>query len=474
MIKYEKNMALLVALVLVALLSSCSDSPKYLDMLPDDAITLVRLDVKQMTEQSNFEKGGLKDKMLKLVAEDNMPAEAKKQIEKVVKDPAELGIDLRVPMMVSVTADQEVTLFAEMHNADKLKDFIKGLNAENSKKLTEKDGFTYYYANRAMIAFNDDVFCFGAAESQTEQEAIDKMKDLFSGKVTKMKDRKDVQKLLASDGIAQMLIFGEALGSLPMAKQMTEMMPKGVNMKDASFLLNLSSQKGKASLSYEVITDSKEWKDYIAKSDEMVKPIDADYLEYISKDGFALMANCAGEKLLNYLQDSGMLNIMDGEQENIIKPFLSSLDGNIVVGIDKIDENSAKPSFVMYAKTKNDSFSKLANENFGTMGEIGYKDNTTYIIMSNTEKPMTPTKNGFSKGDVKGSLYCYVNFDLFKPVINMSSGMDAIIIKSVYDVFSTAELYYLGEGKCELTVSMRDSDKYPLEKISDYIVSEMK
>lgn len=128
----------------------------------------------------------------------------------------------------------------------------------------------------------------------------------------------------------------------------------------------------------------------------------------------------------------------------------------------------------MYAKTKNDSFSKLANENLGTMGEIGYKDNTTYIIMSNTEKPMTPTKNGFSKGDVKGSLYCYVNFDLFKPVINMSSGMDAIIIKSVYDVFSTAELYYLGEGKCELTVSMRDSDKYPLEKISDYIVSEMK
>lgn len=258
MIKYGKNMALLVALVLVALLSSCSDSPKYLDMLPDDAITLVRLDVKQMTEQSNFEKGGLKDKMLKLVAEDNMPAEAKKQIEKVVKDPAELGIDLRVPMMVSVTADQEVTLFAEMHNADKLKDFIKGLNAVNSKKLTEKDGFTYYYANRAMIAFNDDVFCFGAAESQTEQEAIDKMKDLFSGKVTKMKDREDVQKLLASDGIAQMLIFGEALGSLPKAKQMAEMMPKGVNMKDASFLLNLSSQKGKASLSYEVITDSKE------------------------------------------------------------------------------------------------------------------------------------------------------------------------------------------------------------------------
>ena len=55
MIKYGKNMAILVALVLVALLSSCSDSPKYLDMLPDDAITLVRLDVEQMTEQSNFE-----------------------------------------------------------------------------------------------------------------------------------------------------------------------------------------------------------------------------------------------------------------------------------------------------------------------------------------------------------------------------------------------------------------------------------
>lgn len=475
MIKNGKNMALVIALMLAVFMSSCSNSPKYADMLPDDSAVLVRLDLKQMAEQANYEKSALKDKMLNVISGENMSAEKKQCIKDIVENPEEIGIDLRVPLLISVSAEGNTTLLAQMHDADKYKKVVEVANDESKDKgVKEKDGVYCTYYNGNLMAFNDDVMVVTELKGKTEDEAVEYAVSLLTGKEnTKMAERDDVKKLFSADGIMQMLILGEGVASTPNFKAMADKLPKGLSIKDISYFLNLTSKKGSATLSYEVLTESKEWKEFISKGDKMMRPITADLLEYTSKNGFAMMANCSGKEILDYMQNNNLLDGLNAKQLDVIKPLLKSLEGNIVMGISELDERSFTPAMGLYAQTTDESFCNLLKDAFGRIANVGIKDNVTYVTMADNTEPMKPAANKFEKGDVKGSFYCYLNFDLLKPIAAKLRGGEALAMKTMADTFFTAELSYLGEGKAELTFNMRDTDKYPLEKLSKIVLENL-
>lgn len=470
-----KKLSAFVAFLLMALLSSCSNAPKYADCIPDDSSVLVTFDVKQMAEQGNFENGTLKTKIQKLVDDESMSAEAKQKLKDVIDDPAQLGVDLRVPLLLAANVDaksENLTMFAQLHSASKLKDFISAMAKDDeSLKLQEKGELSYVALGDLVMAFNSDVLCMHKNESA--EQAIADIEAMLAGDKSKtIKDSKSLDKLFSANGIVQMLVRGSLFNSLQKLSPYPTPTIAGLDYKDVDMLLTLESKKGAAVITSEYITESDKWKDYIKKSDELLQPIDDDMLKFASKNGFAMIMNFNGAKILDYLNANGLLKDMNSEQKNMLQA-MKAVNGDVVLSFDAFDIRNSNISFGMFAKTTDDSLVKLLEPIFGRQATVGYSDNLSYCVMRGGKQPLQAAENAVEKGDIKGKLYCRFNFDMLKPIVGELYGGEAMGAKTVLDTFSTAELSYLGDGKIELAFYMHDSSKSPLEIFSDQIVSYM-
>lgn len=481
MTKYCKSMAMLIAAVMIVLLSSCSSKPKYESMIPDDSAVLIRLDVKQMAEQCNFEKSDVKDKMLKAVDGEGKSAEAKKVLKKVIEDPAELGVDLRVPVLACVSSkgDGSTTVFAEMHDADKLTQFINAAGTQGSVKTHE--GLSFLYDNGVLLAYNDNVLCI-TTQNDSEERAVKAAHKLLGGEeASTISQSDDVDRLLSSDGIATFLIRGELYEMPELKSELAKTpMPKGLNLKDMSVLCDIQSKKGSVVCTVDLLTKSDAWKAYIDQSDKLLQPITDDLLQYASKKGMAMMANIDGKAWVSNVKDNPSFKALVGEEAGMAErvamaeKLMSTVNGNMVVCINKLDMANNDIQAGCYVKTTDSSIADMAQPLLGTVAKVGYKDNTSYIAMTQATDPLQAVAEPFSKGDVKGKFYFYLDFSLFKGLASMArTGVQAMALKGVTDTFSNMEIVYLGGGKTEMTLNLCQADKYPLESLMEAVSANL-
>lgn len=466
------NLTTLMVLALMTFVASCSNSPKYADLIPDDASVLMSVDVKQMAEQGNLGDGPLKAKIEKLIDDESMPAEAKEKMKAVLDDPAQLGVDLRVPLLFTIDANSPDAgmMFAQLHSASKLKDFIETMSkSDEALKLQTKGDLSYIDNGTTVMAFNDDVMC--VSFNSNEKVELADIEAIFAGERSKtLKDSKALKSLFDANGIASMLVMGNTMKAVQKYSPYAATMPDNIDYKDVAVLLSLESRKGAAVLTSEVITDSEQWKDYMKKSDDILQPIDNDMLKLASKDGFAMVMSLNGKKLMEFLNANGLLKNAPASDKKLVES-LATINGGIVLSMEKFDIRNNNISMGIFAKTTDDSLSKEFGNGLGRLANVGYTDNITYVTLREGKAPLEAVDNPLTKSDVKGLFYCRFNFESLKPFVERSYGATAIGGKTLIDAFSTAELSYLGEGKCELAFNMRDTSKYPLEIVSDQISS---
>ena len=243
----QKTMKLaLMLLVAVVAFTSCSKSSKTARFLPDDAITM-RIDVKQILDKSKAaDNDAVKQQLAKNLEAMGKNEEAKAVLKAVAEDPAKAGIDLRQPLWASANAEgKNVLLVGELLDKD---DFVKLLTALD-KAPKEKDGIQYIGEGTNVIAFDDD--CFVVSDG-TIDDVIKKFNADTKGT---MAESDDFSKLADAKGIMQVLIpMGVAQNQL--TAEQKALLPNGLDMKDLSILLDLSSEKGSVTLSVEAIAKS--------------------------------------------------------------------------------------------------------------------------------------------------------------------------------------------------------------------------
>lgn len=465
----------LVIMMIIMTMTSCSDTPEYAGMIPDDAMLVMRLDVKKIVEKSGTENGQFKDKMLEMLDGEEISAGLRSKLKAIIDDPAESGIDLRDPIIVYMTNNGGKTgggMLGSIRDADKLAELLQMISKEQGEsELKTKDNLKYVYDKNFILAFNDDVLFLNPDCGNDESEAVKTAGDILAGKATD--GNGFVKKLLASDGEMQVLVTGKAYETIPAYRTIIQQLPEGADLKDVACLFDLTTEKGKAEIAYGILTASDAWKEVLKKYEEAYNPINGDLLEYISKDGLAIVMNCNGEKLMTNIEAQGIEKTIGKSGMLQARNIVTTLDGNIAIDIRSFDMSSGMPDVSFYAKSKNSVIADMAGGLLGEMAKTGYKDGTCYCLTGERNEPFKAPADVLDNSDAKGKLfYMRFNFDMLQKAARNTRGTSSMAMFATSQILETAEMTYESGGKGKITVTLRDKDKNPLETLSELLLAQ--
>lgn len=476
--KQRKFNLLYMLLIAVFVLSSCSkSSQKNAKFIPDNA-AVISIDVKQIIEKSKIADNADAKKKLQATMEEGVKnQETKNLIKKIMEDPTKAGIDLTEPIFVFFADNNDKQ--AAVATISSKDDFLELANAlqkeDGGEPVKEKDGIQYIQDGKAVVAFDDAAFFI--SESYSLDDVIAKFKN-DDTKGT-MAENDDFAKLAEAKGFIKALI-PMAIAEGVMDADAKKMLPEGAELKDLSIILNLTTDKGEAKLSFETIAKSDAWKNYIKESTEMCGKITGDYLKYLPKGAFMMYANFNGKKLFEMFDKKGIFD-QDGVKDikDEVKKVLEAIDGDFALGVGNInvDKSDAMnmPEVVAYLKTKDASITDMAKEqglNPEEKMDFGFKNGATYFAIGENAA-FTEAKSGFDKSVISGRrVYIFCDIATIAKVIGIVNNDAASAADAASEYIKTAEFYDTSDTASELVVKMSDAEKDPIENIVNLIAKQ--
>jgi hypothetical protein len=465
-------------LIAVFVLSSCSkSSQKNAKFIPDNA-AVISIDVKQIIEKSKIADNADAKKKLQATMEEGVKnQETKNLIKKIMEDPTKAGIDLTEPIFVFFADNNDKQ--AAVATISSKDDFLELANAlqkeDGGEPVKEKDGIQYIQDGKAVVAFDDAAFFI--SESYSLDDVIAKFKN-DDTKGT-MAENDDFAKLAEAKGFIKALI-PMAIAEGVMDADAKKMLPEGAELKDLSIILNLTTDKGEAKLSFETIAKSDAWKNYIKESTEMCGKIAGDYLKYLPKGAFMAYANINGKKMFELFDKKGIFDqggIKDIKDE--VKKVLEAIEGDFALSIGNVNVDKSAvinlPGVVAYLKTKDTSITDKVKEqgiNPDEDMDFGFKNGATYFVVGE-DAAFTEAKSGFDKSVINGRrVYIFCDIASIAKVADLinADAKDAASAASEY--IKTAEFYDTSDTAGELIVKMSDAEKDPIENIVNLIVKQ--
>ena len=476
--KQRKCNLLYMLLIAVFVLSSCSkSSQKNAKFIPDNA-AVISIDVKQIIEKSKIADNADAKKKLQATMEEGVKnQETKNLIKKIMEDPTKAGIDLKEPIFVFFADNNDKQ--AAVATISSKDDFLELANAlqkeDGGEPVKEKDGIQYIQDGKAVVAFDDAAFFI--SESYSLDDVIAKFKN-DDTKGT-MAENDDFAKLAEAKGFIKALI-PMAIAEGVMDADAKKMLPEGAELKDLSIILNLTTDKGEAKLSFETIAKSDAWKNYIKESTEMCGKIAGDYLKYLPKGAFMAYANINGKKMFELFDKKGIFDqggIKDIKDE--VKKVLEAIEGDFALSIGNVNVDKSTainvPGVVAYLKTKDTSITDKVKEqgiNPDEDMDFGFKNGATYFVVGE-DAAFTEAKSGFDKSVINGRrVYIFCDIASIAKVADLinADAKDAASAASEY--IKTAEFYDTSDTAGELVVKMSDAEKDPIENIVNLIAKQ--
>ncbi len=476
--KQRKCNLLYMLLIAVFVLSSCSkSSQKNAKFIPDNA-AVISIDVKQIIEKSKIADNADAKKKLQATMEEGVKnQETKNLIKKIMEDPTKAGIDLKEPIFVFFADNNDKQ--AAVATISSKDDFLELANAlqkeDGGEPVKEKDGIQYIQDGKAVVAFDDAAFFI--SESYSLDDVIAKFKN-DDTKGT-MAENDDFAKLAEAKGFIKALI-PMAIAEGVMDADAKKMLPEGAELKDLSIILNLTTDKGEAKLSFETIAKSDAWKNYIKESTEMCGKIAGDYLKYLPKGAFMAYANINGKKMFELFDKKGIFDqggIKDIKDE--VKKVLEAIEGDFALSIGNVNVDKSAvinvPGVVAYLKTKDTSITDKVKEqgiNPDEDMDFGFKNGATYFVVGE-DAAFTEAKSGFDKSVINGRrVYIFCDIASIAKVADLinADAKDAASAASEY--IKTAEFYDTSDTAGELVVKMSDAEKDPIENIVNLIAKQ--
>ena len=497
-----KNVYLALFALLALFMSSCTDDLKYAKMIPDDAYFVMRLDVKQTVEKCGLQENSkVKKSLTDALKESDLSRDLRDRIEQIFDKPATSGLDLRKPVFLYASKDgsyEETAVVGALHSESDFADLINAFAKEvDSKKVKEtSDGVSYVEAGGSYVVFDDDWFYCGDINENKDSEAFvaDIAKKIDKNDAPSFADSEEFKKMGNSGGVMQILFNGKGLDKIvkeERIKQVDELLPKDVKLKDATYMFDLTLDNGEMAVTGEFLTTSSQWTEYLKKNDEKLGDVKGDLLKYISKDGLSVIANINGQHILDALKDAGLLE--ESGDNNEIYKLLPSVNGDLAINITDVKMQEQLPVMSAYVQTKDDAIvnllaqmtegqaQKVGEQEYlikqpgnGAAGagafnaSFGYKNNISYIAMGESPTIFTQPANAYSMNDIKGKkLYVRLGFAALEKMANSDNSEDAEIVKKLAKICDYAELFYEGQGKYVLRLVTKDKAKTPAASLID-------
>lgn len=498
-----------VLAVLIVFLAACSKTSEYTNVIPADASVVASINLKSLASKAGLddkENETAKQKVLEAL-KSGMNAATFQQLEKVMKNPGESGIDVESPFYVfSSSSFPYPTVVGKVNNEDNLHASLDVMAKEQiCQPISEADGYSFTTMNGGLLAFNNSTVLIvnvsGTTQTEKAKEAITNLLKqttdnsiVKSGAFQKMEKQKSDINFLAS------------MEAIPATyrNQISMGLPTEVKAEDITLVGGLNFEKGKIALKTENYTENEAVKALIKKQMESFGKANNTFVKYFPSSTLMFFnVGVKGEGLYNLLSENKEFrNTVSIAKADEVKELFGSFNGDISAGLINVTMNSA-PTFMMYADVKNGNALETIYKNKQSLGlkrgedimqlskdEYVYKTKGMNIFFGIKDKQMYATndellyknvgkaadksiKDAPYASDMKGkTIFVAINAEaiLDLPVVKMVAGFGGQEVKTYIELANKVSyLSMSSEGEIsEIDLCLKDKDVNALKQIVDF------
>lgn len=498
--KSNQFSAALVLLISVILLSACSKSVEYANVIPVDASAVVSIDLNALTQKSGLNENKAVKQKLTDVLKSGLNADALQYMERLMKEPAESGLSASDNIYIFTMAAAETTgLVAKVTDMNKVKELFKlleqeqismplqdtGVNGYQLTFLNEKD-VVCFNENTLLIVIGKDAFSSEHTESvakmmiaQTAEQSVSTVEGF---KIMSAK-KEDIVAYVTMDVMPNEYAF-----------LLKDNMPEGLSLKDYQFVGTLNFEKGKIQVAFEGVKNEALEK-YQKRYERLVSKQNTEYMNYFPESSlFYMGASIDGEKLVEVISSvpEARESIKRLGEQFDIESVLKSIDGDIVYGMSSLSAQGS-PALTCFVKVKNDELLNTLNKSLGGMAKqesdgnysvamgmglnayYGMKDGVFFFAIDQDAKNVwEKKKNSLADewaSEAKGTyMFTLMNIQdaLKQPMVNLMmsmGGKEAALIRKVMSQFDYVECTVPDMNKCTLDIVMTNQNENALKQL---------
>ena len=488
--------------VLIVFMAACSKKAEYIHVIPAYASAVASVNLNTLADKAGLndkENEGMKQKMMEAL-KSGMNAAAFQQLEKIMKNPSQSGIDIKAPVFV-FTSKTFITpaMVAKVSNIDDLRASLDLMAKEGiCQPIAEEDGYSFTTLQKnSLLVFNEN------AAVLTEAYGTSQM-DVAKQTISTLLKQTEENSIMKNSGFKKMqnqkgdINFFASMDAVPKiySQQISMGLSSQLDLSEVMAVGNLNFEKGKIALQIETYSDNAET-DALLKNTTFLQNFPESTLAFlnIGVNGAAFY-----DLLLNNEEFRRNVSLAKAEE---VKSLFASFDGDISIGLINVTMNSA-PTFAAYADAKNGNALKALydkkkelklgrNEDIIQLGEneYVYKSNTNNVFFGIRNKQMYATNDellykNISKpvdksikdagyvSDMKGkNVFFVINMDaiLDLPVVKMITGFGGEEYQTYYKLasqISYIEAFSDSEGKTETAILLKNKDVNALKQIVDF------
>lgn len=388
-------------IVFIALLTSCSKkSTLYTDVIPSDVETVFSFDLKSLFLKTGVTRGDietLKDQFLTAVSS-GLNSTSSIQIEKILTNPTESGIDFESPFYLFFNNNMAYTsLLCRIDDSAKLEKTLEVLKQERVFSNIEKaSGYDYFIMNNSVIvAFNEGALLITSIQSSQEQGLATINKWMSQPQKDRLAETKVFDKMIKAKGDIRFISTAATLYTLYGKNINTNLISNDLNLNDLFAFGGLSFEEGKISLNMDIYSDNKEVINLMSQQEAITQDIKGDFNKYIPENSLAVFSvGLNGEQLFDFMESSISI---PADEESILKEVLNSFDGDILLAITNLS-TLGRPNYLLYAKVNNSNILEEIYKNKNAFASLGASlkklSDETYYINSQGIKIYTGIKDG--------------------------------------------------------------------------------
>ncbi|BDD08833.1 hypothetical protein FUAX_12650 [Fulvitalea axinellae] len=339
--------------MIVAFLSSCSESPKTLDAIPKEAQLVAVVDGYALTQKGELDKlNELKSVQAASKEIKNESKSASKLVEKVLEDPKTTGIDLRKEVLIYLTSNepsnQFVGITAELFDDGKFKTFIEeALNeTKTSDSILQKGPYNIITNGRDYtLTWDGDKLLFLVAQSyksrNTLLEKADEFMKLSPG--DNISANSSFKKFFENKKDLSLWLTGGLLANGREFAHLRKQLGDNFADNSASFFLNFEKGAIRAQVSVDLTSETKK---RFEKFNIGGGKFDRKLLAYFPETTYGLISTSMNTEAYydNMMEQPEIKNVepMVSVATGVpLKDIITNFKGNMVLSLSGMEENGS-------------------------------------------------------------------------------------------------------------------------------------
>ena len=284
-----------VLAVLIVFMAACSKKADYIHVIPADASAVASINLNSLADKAGLndkQNEGMKQKMMEAL-KSGMNAAAFQQLEKIMKNPSQSGIDVKAPVFVFTSKTFiSPTIVAKVSNIEDLRASLDLMAKEGiCQPIAEEEGYSFTSLQKNnLLVFNENAAvmteAYGTSQmdvakqtistllKQTEENSI-----ASNGSFRKMQDQKgDINFFASMDAVPKMYTQQISLG-----------LSSQIDLSEVKAVGNLNFEKGKIALQIETYSDNAETDALLKKQAQAVKKLNTTFHQNFTESTHALL-----------------------------------------------------------------------------------------------------------------------------------------------------------------------------------------